>query len=121
MRTDLLQNGSATTVLAAAGLVLVVVAFGAWVGRGARRVPALLGLAGILVVALSFVLGWLEASRDADRLRGALQDRGVTVSLDQARDIRRTLDEEGRYASAVGAAQAWRLTLEGDDIVLHVG
>lgn len=119
MGTDLLQDGSGTLLGACLGAVLVVVALGLWLARDARRPALLLGLGGVAVALLSVVVGWVEESRDVDRLRGALQERGVTVSLDEARDVREALNDEGEYSSAVGAERPWRLVVDDDRLVLQ--
>ncbi|TCJ00652.1 hypothetical protein [Aeromicrobium sp. IC_218] len=119
MGTDLLQSGAGTLVVAAAGGAMVLVALGLWLVRDVRRPALLLAAGGVAVALLSVVVGWIEESRDVDRLRGELQERGVTVSLDEARDVREALKDEGEYSSAVGAAQPWRLRVQDDRLVLE--
>ena len=120
MSTELLENGPWTLPVTLLGVVLLVAALGVWVGRDARRPSALLALAGLVVLGLSVVVGWVEESRDVDKLRAALQERGVAISTQQAREVRDTLNSGEPYAAPEDSPRDWSLAIDGGELVLRL-
>lgn len=120
MSTDLLSNGPLTLPLTTLGVVLVVVALGAWLTAASSRPAWAFGAAGAGVLVLATVVGWVEESRDVDRLRAALQERGVAISKKQAQEVRDTLNDGRVYASPPGSPRDWRVVIADGELRLRL-
>ncbi len=119
MSRDLIDPTVWEMVLLAAGVIALVVALGARVLTPLTRRWLVAGGAGVALIVLSVVVGWRHESGDVDRLRAALQERGLTVSLDRAREARDALNDRGEYDSGSEEGPPWRLTVVGDRLELE--